>query len=61
VSLKEELQEIDGVGEATAEKIVSVVGEQEPEGIDKREIERVNELLERGSYRVAQSRIEGLL
>lgn len=62
MSLNEDLQEIDGVGEATADKIMAVVADHDTDsGIDPAEVQRVAEMLERGSVRAAQSRLSDLL
>lgn len=60
MSLKEDLQEIDGVGEATADAIMGVL-EDHSTGVDPKQLERVREMLERGSANAAKSRLNGLL
>lgn len=61
MSLKDDLQEIEGVGEATAEKILDIINNHETDGVSRDELERIHALLERGSDEVAQSRLEDLL
>ena len=58
MTLKEELTEIQGVGDATADKILDVVGEN---GVSDAELRRVRDALERGSVDVAKGRIDALL
>lgn len=61
MSLRDDLQAIDGVGEATADKIMAVVEEHSGGDVDTRELERIADLLERGSASVALGRVEALL
>lgn len=61
MSLKDDLQEISGVGEATAEKIISVLADHEvqpsPEGeiLSERDASKLRHYLDRGNVAAARS------
>ena len=61
MSLRDDLQEIDGVGEATADAIMGVVESHETSGVDPKQLERVRDMLNRGSANAAKSRLNDLL
>lgn len=61
MSLKNDLQTIDGVGEATASEILEVLEDHDTDGIDPREVQRAVNMLERGASNPAQDRLESLL
>lgn len=57
MTLEEELQEIDGVGEKTAEKIMATVADS-PEVVTADDLEGAIGMLERGSSRQALSKLK---
>lgn len=61
VSLKGDLQEISGVGEATADKILDVVADHESGGVDPSDVEKALEFMDRNSYAPARSVLESAL
>lgn len=61
MSLKEDLQTVGGVGEATAEELIAVIEDGDVGGVDPHEVQRALSMLERGSVNAAQDRLESLL
>jgi len=60
MSLRDELMEIDGVGDATADSILDVI-DNHSTGVDPSELERIAGMLERGGKSAALSRLNDLL
>lgn len=60
MSLKDDLQEIDGVGPKTADKIIAVVDDHET-STNQSELGTVRNLLERDRTRVAKSKLDAIL
>jgi hypothetical protein len=60
MTLKDDLQEIRGIGPEKADEILAVVDDQN-QSLDRTEIQRLIDLIERGSSNVAQGRLESLL
>jgi len=48
MSLKDELQEISGVGPATAEEIMGLLGNTDPDGISEADVRKALRFAERG-------------
>lgn len=61
MSLKEDLQTVDGVGEATAEELITIIEDSDVSGPNPQEINRVVAMLERGSVNAAKDRLNSLL
>ena len=63
MSLRDDLKEINGIGDATADKVLDAVNDHRPKngGVSVREVRRVREMLDRGAVRPAQSRLDDLL
>ena len=60
MSLRDDLMEVDGVGEATADSILEVI-DGHNNGVDPSELERIASMLERGGKSAALSRLNDLL
>lgn len=60
MSLRDDLMEVDGVGEATADSILAVI-DGHNNGVDPSELERIASMLERGGKSAALSRLNDLL
>lgn len=61
MSLTEDFQQVDGIGEVKATQLAEIATEHTTDGVEERELRRVLAMVERGSTRAAASRLRDLL
>jgi len=61
MSLKDELQEVDGIGPAKAEEIMGLLGNTDPDGISESDVRKALRFADKGNARACADTLRSAL